>query len=107
VSGLDWHNDALPVLMAVYRTMQEQNVRPEQGVNQLEINRELADQGRPDQGTVTKHALIYLEEGGYIKEAWSPNPGHRLRGFTDSPKKGERWSLAGQRARLMHCSNGF
>ncbi len=64
MSGLDWQSEARPVLQAVYDAMVRQNAQPEGGVSQIEVNEEL---GRERDDRATKNALIYLEEGGYIK----------------------------------------
>jgi hypothetical protein len=63
MSGLDWRNEALPVLLAVRDAMIRHRASPEGGVSQMQINEEL---GRDRDDPATRNALVYLQDGGYI-----------------------------------------
>ena len=65
VSGLDWPNEALPVLHAVHQALLTNNANPGFGVSPEQINAEL---GREPHDEATAFALMYLIDGGYVRQ---------------------------------------
>lgn len=61
------------MLRAVRAAMVNNNATPQGGVSELQINQEL---GRGQDDTATHHALVYLEEGGYVRQVWSTGFAH-------------------------------